>query len=222
MIKAAIFDLDGLLINSEPLWESAETNVFARYNIEVTPEICQKVKGFRVDESVVHILKMFKNNDLNPDLIERQIMDEVKELILTHGKALPGSSYILHFFESRKIPIALASSSKMEIIEAALERLGLRNNFSSIHSAEFETYGKPHPSIFLSAAESLGVHPSDCVVFEDSLNGLIAARAARMKVVAVPEKEFLQDKRFSIAHYILPNLLAFKEAHLDILNKSDI
>lgn len=221
MIKAAIFDLDGLLINSEPLWEQAETNIFARYHMKVTPELCQKVKGFRVDESVIKLLQIFNRSDLNPSLIERQIMDEVKNLISTKGKAMAGSSYIMHFFESRKIPMALASSSKMEIIDAALEKLGLRNHFSSIHSAEFETYGKPHPGIFITAADNLGINASECVVFEDSFNGLLAARSARMKTVGIPEPANINNPHFSIAHLLLPNLLAFKEAHLELLNKSD-
>lgn len=214
MIKAAIFDLDGLLIDSEPLWEEAETNVFARLGITVTKEICLKVKGYRVDESIRFICNL--NPHFLPDYskIERDILFEVKRLILEKGKGMPGGVYILHFFRARGMKIALASSSKMEIIQEALKKLGISQNFHFIHSAEFEEFGKPHPGIFITAARKLGVDPVNCVVFEDSLNGVIAAKAARMKVVAIPEEAAKHDPRFSLADLTLNSLLQFKEEHL--------
>jgi sugar-phosphatase len=214
MINAAIFDLDGLLIDSEPLWEEAETNVFARLGITVTKEICLKVKGYRVDESIRFICNL--NPQFSPDVaqIERDILYEVKRLIHEKGKGMPGGVYILHFFRARGMKIALASSSKMEIIQEALKKLGISQNFHFIHSAEYEEYGKPHPGIFLTAAKKMGVEPAHCLVFEDSLNGVIAAKAARMKVVAIPEEAAKTDPRFALADLILNSLLQFKEEHL--------
>lgn len=213
-IKAVIFDLDGLLIDSEPLWEEAERAVFARNGIAVTHEICQKVKGLRVDESVQVILGLFPGAAADPVKITQQIQEKVIRLMAEKGKGMPGYVYILHFFRSRGIKIALASSSQMEVIRAALQKLGISHHFEIIHSAEYEKFGKPHPGIFLSVAEKWKIPSEQCLVFEDSLNGVIAARAARMKVVAIPEPALQSDPRFTIAHLVLPSLLHFKEHHL--------
>lgn len=213
-MQAVIFDLDGLLIDSEPLWEEAERAVFARHGITVTREICLQVKGLRVDESVRFIQSLFPGNCTDPLLITRQIQEKVIRLIAEKGKGMPGYVYILHFFRSRGFKIALASSSQMEVIHAAMQKLGISHHFEFIHSAEYEKFGKPHPGIFLSVAEKWNILPEQCVVFEDSLNGVIAARAARMKVVAIPEPALQNDPRFTIAHLVLPSLLHFKEQHL--------
>ena len=217
-IQAVIFDLDGLLIDSEPLWEEAEMRVFARYGITVTRDICLKVKGMRVDESVRFIKSLFPDIHGESAEITRQIQERVIRLIAEKGKGMPGYVYILHFFRSRGLKVGLASASKMEVINAAIQKLGISHHFDVIHSAEYEKYGKPHPAIFLTASEHLKVLPEQCLVFEDSLNGVIAARAARTKVVAIPEAGLQTDARFAIAHLILPSLLHFKEHHLVELN----
>ena len=220
--NTVIFDLDGLLIDSEPLWEEAETQVFARYGVHITKDICLKVKGFRVDESIrlIHRLFPFPNPDFT--FIEQQILEEVKRLIREKGKGMPGCVYILHFFKSRNFKLALASSSKLEIIYTALEKLNIEQHFDCIHSAENEPFGKPHPGIFLTAASRLQSDPSSCIVFEDSLNGVIAGRAARMTTVAIPDPEVFEHKGFGIAHLRLTSLLQFKELHLYSLGNSEL
>ena len=214
-MKAALFDLDGLLIDSEPLWEEAEISVFHRYGMTLTPAICQKMKGFRVDESIRYVLKLFGvDKPVDPLQIEREILAQVKQLINIKGRGMPGFVYIIHFFKSRGLKIALASSSKLEIINEALNKLGVIQHFDAICSAENEPYGKPHPGIFLSAARALDVEPDECIVFEDSLNGIIAAKAARMKAVLVPDKTLTGDLRIAIADLELKSLLGFKEEHI--------
>ena len=103
------------------------------------------------------------------------------------------------------LKVAVASSSSEELIAAALDRLGLRG-LDAVRSAAPETYGKPHPAVLLSTARELGLDPTACVVLEDSLNGVIAAKAARMRCVAVPEADQLEDPRFAIADVRLPSL----------------
>lgn len=218
MIRAALLDMDGLLIDTEPLWEEAEVSVFRQFGIELSGEICQKIKGFRIDESVRYLLRVSSAKpDATPMEIEKAIVARVKQLIEIKGKGMPGFVYIIHFFKSRKVPIALASSSKKEIIQVALQKLGIIQHFDSIHSAEDEPYGKPHPGIFLTAAARLGAEPDDCLVFEDSLNGIIAAKAARMKAVLIPDKSLAGDRRVAIADIELKSLLSFKEDYLQQL-----
>jgi sugar-phosphatase len=112
------------------------------------------------------------------------------------------------------LQLAVASSSPPRLIEASLARLGLRDHFTEIVSAESEPYGKPHPAVFLTTAARLGVAPTECLVFEDSLNGLVAAKAARMICVAVPERV---DPRFAFADLVLPSLEAFDDDALATL-----
>lgn len=218
-MKAALFDLDGLLIDSEPLWEEAETLVFKHHGMLVTSELCQMVKGFRVDESVRFIIRHFNQQDLaDPGKIEQEIVQMVLKLIELKGKGMPGFVYIIHFFKSRGLKIAVASSSKMAIIRAALTKLEIIQHFDAICSAENEPYGKPHPGIFLTAARALGAEPDECIVFEDSVNGIIAAKAARMKAVLVPDKSLTGDRRIAIADLELKSLLGFKEDHIRLLS----
>jgi sugar-phosphatase len=105
--------------------------------------------------------------------------------------------------------IAVASSSSLAIITAVLEKFGVSELMDAVHSAHDEPYGKPHPAVFLRTAETLQVHTDNCVVFEDSPNGVIAAKAAKMKCIAVPDPANLNDKRFGIADAILPSLQDF-------------
>lgn len=218
-MKAALFDLDGLLIDSEPIWEEAEISVFNRLGLNVTPAICQKMKGLRVDESIRYVFKLFRvDESADQQQIETEILAKVKHLINSKGKGMPGFVYILHFFKSRGLKIALASSSRMEIINEALNKLGVIQHFDVICSAENEPYGKPHPGIFLSAARALNTEPDECIVFEDSLNGIIAAKAARMKAVLIPDKTLAGDLRVAIADLELNSLLGFKEEHFKNLS----
>lgn len=212
--KAVIFDLDGLLIDSEPIWEESEQSVFKRYEVNVLMEWCHQIKGNRVDEAVKSIIRLSNRSDLDALIIEQQIVAEVIRLIGLKAKGMPGYMYILHFFKSRGWLVSLASASKMPVIEAALAKLGCSALFDEIHSAEFEEFGKPHPAVFLTTADKLGVKPQNCLVFEDSINGMIAGKAARMKVVAIPPVELISDVRYSLADATLPTLLAFKEMNL--------
>ena len=121
-------------------------------------------------------------------------------------------------FTERNIKTALASSSPVQIINAVLSQFDLKDYFMAVRSAEFEEYGKLHPAIWITTAKDIGVNPERCVAFEDSLNGLISAKAAKMKAVVVPDKRFQNDTRFDIADIKLAALNDFNEEHLEILH----
>ena len=107
---------------------------------------------------------------------------------------------------SERGPVALASSTPVALIARCLDHFNLADRFASIHSAQFEPYGKPHPGVFLTAAASLGVRPTRCLVLEDSPAGVLGARAANMFVVAVPTKEDRDDPVFALADLVLHSL----------------
>jgi sugar-phosphatase len=105
----------------------------------------------------------------------------------------------LKFFQENGLRIGLATSSYDVLIQTILSTLGIRDYFQTVHSAEYEMYGKPHPAVYLSAAQQLGVDPKKCLVVEDSLNGIVSAKAARMTVICVPEKTHIRDPRLILA-----------------------
>ena len=212
-ISAVIFDMDGLMIDSEPLWQLAEIRAFREVGLELTREMCAQHTGIRVDE-VVDIWYGHHPWDLarfpKPQVVQ-QIINELIRQINDVGQPMAGLEAALDFFQRRNLPLALASSSNRAIIEAVLARLKLGPRFSVIHSAEHEPYGKPHPGVYLSTAEQLGVSPRHCLALEDSINGVIAAKAARMACIAVPDPAHIDDRRFGIADVVLPSLTELDE-----------
>ncbi len=208
--KAVIFDMDGLLIDSEPYWKLAEKKIFGVLGLNLTDELLKQVMGFRLSEVVTHWYEYQPWSNPNFTQTEKDILDCVKEMIVENAQALAGVYSLLDELKQQNIPMALASSSAMSLIEAVVDKLNIRNYFQLLWSAEYEPFGKPHPAIFITTAQKLGVLPSQCLVFEDSVNGVIAAKAARMKCIAVPDITSLNDPRFAIADITVNSLLEVK------------
>lgn len=206
MIKAAIFDLDGLLIDSEPFWQRAEMEVFPTVGLHLTIEDCKKTQGFRIDEAVAYWHHKHPWDGYTINEISSMVVNRLLQRVRAEGKPMPGVLAALNFFKDRNIPMAVASSSNLHIIETALEALNIQHYFDEVCSAQFEEYGKPHPAVFINTANKLKVATIDCLVFEDSFNGLIAAKAAKMKAVAVPEPQHVNDSKFAFADAVLPSL----------------
>ncbi len=205
-IKAAIFDMDGLLIDSEPLWQEAEMEVFKSVGVSLSQKMTIETMGLRVDELVNYWFSRYPWNNTSKSQVADMIIDKVISLIRERGESLPGVNKTLDFFITEKLPIAIASSSALKIIDAVLERLSIRNYFSLISSAQSEKYGKPHPAVFITASTKLDIAPSNCLVFEDSINGMIAAKAAKMKCVGIPNKDIRGDIRTCIADFVVDSL----------------
>lgn len=125
---------------------------------------------------------------------------------------MDGAKEILEYFKAKDFKIGLASSSLLKMIEALLKHFKIRNYFKAVHSGEQHPYGKPHPAVYLACAKELQTPPVDCLVFEDSINGMIAGKAAKMKVIVIPEPHNREDLRFSLADAKLDSLKEFDEA----------
>lgn len=209
MTRAVIFDLDGLLIDSEPHWRAAEIEVFARAGLALTDAQCAETTGLRVDEVIRLRRAGFSgwHTLTEADAVEA-VLARVVERIGAQGEAKPGAAAAVARVAASGARVALASSSPLRVIRAALGRLGLTDAFAVVHSAEGEPYGKPHPGVYLAAAARLGVDPTACVAVEDSLHGLVAAKAARMRCVVVPERP---DARFALADAVIPSLDDLRE-----------
>lgn len=205
VLRAAIFDLDGLLVDSEPLWRRAEIEHFATVGLHLTDAECEETTGLRIDEVVALRHRQRPWEAPSVEEITARIVERMVSLLGEHAPAKPGGAHAVDVCARAGLRLAVASSSPLRLIEAALAGLGLRERFELVVSAEREPYGKPHPAVFLRTAEQLGIAPAACVVLEDSLHGLVAAKAARMSCVAVPERP---DPRFVLADLVLPSLEA--------------
>jgi len=221
MIEAVIFDMDGVLLDSEPLWHESEIETFSSVGLMLTLEQCRETMGTPVDELVALRFSQHPWKTKTQEQVTKEIFDGVIRSIRAYGALMDGVSDVIKFFQSRHLPLALASSSPVSMIEIVLEKIRLQNIFSVIHSAEHEEYGKPHPAVFLSTAKELGVNPRACLVIEDSFNGLIAAKAARMKTLVVPMAAQQHESRFEIADVKLRSLTEFSEQHWQLLNTGD-
>lgn len=197
--KAVIFDMDGLIIDSEPYWKIAEKTIFGKYGLHLTDDLLRQVMGFRLSEVVAYWYQYQPWPQPNFKQTEEEILTLVQSLILKHAEALPGIIDLFHLLKKHNYKIAIASSSNMSLIEAVVQKLNLGNVIDLLWSAQYEDYGKPHPAIFINTAHKLGLKLEDCLVLEDSINGVIAAKAARMKCIAIPETATFNDPRFAIA-----------------------
>ena len=206
MLRAVVFDMDGLLVDSEPLWVRAEIDIFGELGLVLTEADCAKTKGLRVDDVVAYWYARHPWEARPTAEVEARLIARVAGLVREEGRALPGIASAICVAREDGRRLALASSSPRVIIRATLERLGLTDAFDVVQSAETEPAGKPHPGIFLRTAEHLGVSPLECVVLEDSLTGVIAAKAARMACIAVPFDHPHHEPRFVLADAIVGSL----------------
>ena len=205
--QLVIFDMDGLLVNSEPFWKIAEKEVFGKLGLNLTDDLLRQVMGFRLSEVVKHWYHYQPWPNPNFEQTERDVLDCVKQLIHQQADAMPGVYEVLTHCKNKNYKIALASSSAMELIDVVIDKLNIRHYFDVVWSAQYEEYGKPNPAIFLSVAKQLNTEPKHCVVLEDAINGVIAAKAARMYCIAIPEEVSYNDPRFAIADIKTQSLL---------------
>jgi mannitol-1-/sugar-/sorbitol-6-/2-deoxyglucose-6-phosphatase len=216
-LNTVIFDMDGLLIDSEPLWDEAANEIFERYGFTLTKQQYATTTGMRTKEFVEWWFSLYKINASNNAGAERDILKSVVDKVLTKGKAMQGVGHIFNFFISRNFKIGLATSSGTPLIDVVVDKLGIRNHLHAIASAADLPYGKPHPQVYLNCAQQLNSHPTECICFEDSFNGMIAAKAARMKCVIVPAPHESQQIKFNAADLKLSSLQNFNELLLQTL-----
>lgn len=216
-LNTVIFDMDGLLIDSEPLWNEAATEVFKEYGINLSDEQQSTTTGLRTREFLEWWFNFYNIGNQEFSRAEKKIIDIVFEKIQKKGNIKPGVDHIFNFFHDRNFKIGIASQSPAELIELVMDICGIRNFVQSISSAQHLPYGKPHPQVYLNCAGFLQSHVLECLCFEDSFNGLIAVKASRMKCVIVPERSQQKDERWEAADLKLSSLQNFGALHLNLL-----
>ena len=215
--NTVIFDMDGLLINSEPLWDEAATEIFQHYNFQLSKAQYATTTGMRTKEFVEWWFTYYKIDARHNAVAEAAILKKVIEKVAAKGSAMPGVAHIFNFFIERNFKIGMATSSGKPLIDVVVDKLGIRNYLQSIESAAELPYGKPHPQVYLNCAEALNSHPTQCICFEDSFNGLIAAKAARMKCVVVPAAHDSKNEKFNAADLKISSLVNFNSLLMQAL-----
>lgn len=187
MITATLFDLDGVIVDSEPVWRRVEQAVAAELGHRLSEEDCLATKGLRIDEVMALWRDEWGGDAFDPAAVGKRVIAGVMDVVSREDLLLAGVRHAVSLARRRSCRLAVASSSPRLLIEAVLRRYGLREMFDEVASAAEERLGKPDPAVFLTAARLLGAAPGECLVIEDSSNGVLAAKAAGMRCLAVPE-----------------------------------
>lgn len=211
--KAAIFDMDGLLLDSEPHWDAVIELVLSEAGVVLTDAMRQATIGMRLEETLGLWRGWFPGAALDREHVRKRLAEGMTGR-MGQVQPKPGAVEAIRLCRESGCRLAVASSSPAEMIAAGLARLGVADCFEAVVSADGEAHGKPHPAVFLSAARTVGVPPAACIAFEDSLNGVKAVLAAGMHCVAVPEAHNHGHPGFDAAHLRFRSLEELRSGHL--------
>jgi mannitol-1-/sugar-/sorbitol-6-/2-deoxyglucose-6-phosphatase len=206
LIDTVIFDMDGLLLDTEPLWGESMLRVAEKHGIPITYRQFKETTGLRIHEVTEYWASKYPWKGASSVAVADEILDDIIDNSIRNATVMPGVSKSLDLLTANGFKIGLASSSPMRMIAVLVDHFKLTPYFHNISSADATDFGKPHPAVFLYCAHALGSAPGSCLVLEDSVNGMIAGKAARMKVAVVPDPHVFGDPRFAIADAKLVSL----------------
>jgi len=211
LIRAVVFDLDGVLIQSEEVWDEVRGRYVREQGGRYDEEIQRAMMGMSAPEWSRY-LRETAGVPKEPAQIDRDVVALLLEEYARTLPLLPGAAETVRGL-ARRFPLGLASSSNREIIDAVLELAGLTACFAATVSSEEVARGKPAPDVYLEAARRLGVAPDECAAVEDSHAGLRAAKAAGMLVVAIPNASYPPDgEALAAADVTLGSLAELEQA----------
>lgn len=215
--QAVIYDMDGILVDSEPLWDEAEREVLPLFGLDrdyIFDELKLVTTGMRINEVVDMFCRTAPEKNIDPKVMADHIIQLAIKKIVAQKPMLPGVIESLDLCRSLGLKVGLASSSAMVVIDAVTDLFNITDRFDIRVSAEHLSYGKPHPAVYLLAAEKLKTNPLNCVTIEDSVAGMIATKAARMKSIVIPPIENSDNPRWCLADLKLNSLLELNAQHL--------
>ncbi|MCD6063506.1 MAG: HAD-superfamily hydrolase, subfamily variant 3 [Flavipsychrobacter sp.] len=216
MINTVLYDMDGLLLDTEPLWGESMLRIAAKHKIPIGPDRFKETTGLRIYEVTEYWSVKYPWNGSTSVEVAEEILDDIIDASKRAGRVLPGVIQSLELLKNNGFKIGLASSSPARMIHALVDHFGITHYFDCISSADVVELGKPHPGVFMHCASAMASTPLQCVVFEDSVNGMIAGKAARMKVVVIPDALHFDDPRFALAD---AKLSSMEDFDLDVLKR---
>jgi len=221
-VEAVVLDMDGVLIDTEPVWRAAQSAVFAGFGVALSERDLLDSTGQPIEELIPVWRRRPAAGDgraarADPGLTDAEIADLIIDRVIAHvaaeGRPMPGVTAAIALFERCGLRLAIASSSPLRLIDAVCDRLGL-TRITVRCSAMDEARGKPAPDVYLTAARRLGVAAAGCLALEDSPAGIASARSAGMRCVAVPDPLLAADPRYREADLVLESLTGLDEAAL--------
>ena len=202
---ALIFDLDGVLIDSEGVWDAARREVALQHSGRWPPDAQRTMMGMSSTEWSAYMHDEL-GVVLDPTQISQTVVSRLKELYQQRLPLMPGAQDTVISF-SRRWPLGLASSANRPILELVLDLAGLTDRFAATVSSEEVPHGKPAPDVYLETARRIGIEPTACIAVEDSSNGIRSAATAGMRVIAVPNQQFPPtDEALELADDVLASL----------------
>lgn len=204
-MKALIFDMDGLMVDTETLYFAAEKELARRFDREVKEETLARMMGRKPLESLAIFARELDLN-LPPEKLLEMRTEIMRQLLRQNLRPMPGLYTIINVFFGR-LKLAIATGAQQEFLDLIVDSLDLRAKFSVLQASDDINQGKPDPEIYLLTCQKLGFAPQECIVLEDSANGVIAGRGAGCYVIAVPSPQ-AKGHDFSLAQAIVPNLFS--------------
>ena len=203
---AVIFDLDGVLADSEPWWNQIDAKLLAEYGVSYRGEYHRNVLGVSYQLAVEFYKNAFHISASTEELMRRR-GEIATDFFANRVGLFPSAKMTLEQLREMKLPLAVATSSVSTSARPLLDRTGIRSLFSVVITGDEVQQGKPHPDIYLRAAKKLGISPEACLVIEDSLAGIAAGKAANMRVAAIPDRRFVDPQEYEKeANYVLRSL----------------
>jgi HAD superfamily hydrolase (TIGR01509 family) len=180
-----VFDMDGLLVDTEPLWQQAESALLARHGDRMTPADVAAGHGRALDDTIDAYARRLSH--VEPAVLRAELLDAMRAHYRNAPPLLPGARDLIRALHGR-IPLAVASNTNGELVRLALDGTGLLDAFDAIASGSDVDRGKPEPDVYLAVCAALGVDPREAVAFEDSITGVRAAKAAGLTCVGVLDR----------------------------------
>ena len=203
---AVIFDLDGVLADSEQWWNQIDAKLLAEHGVNYRGEYHRNVLGVSYQLAVEFYKNAFHISASVEELIRRR-GEIATDLFANRVGLFPSAKTTLEQLREMKLHLAVATSSLSASARPLMDRTGIRSLFSVVVTGDEVQQGKPHPDIYLRAAKKLGISPEACLVIEDALAGIAAGKAANMRVAAIPDTRFVDPREYEMkADYVLESL----------------